>query len=1541
MASGQRPAASGHNCARRSRLGSPLPSDTRPGRRLARLSCLLPALALLFGALGLLGAAPVEAQTVVWSATLTVDEDSTYFGCDDGTASHDNCSDALTDNDFTYSGATYKVRSLYWSSGNNQLNIDFAKNGTDLGAVDIANDLGLLTLNVGGTALAVSDATQAQIVVYWTYDPATDWTDGQSLSVSLTASISAPTNLTVTPGDQKLDLSWTAPSETITGYDVHYTSASTATVDDDAEASRYRHPSGAWVDTGHTGTTASSAITGLAGETSYRVRVRAVNKSSNGPWEFGTGTTPPIPASAIPSEITVTTDGPLREGGPPVTVRFTLNRPALGGGGGTLGTSRDNPATILSYPRFERGQTVATMTLSVPEDNIDNDCRTVTYDVDFPLEIIGRAPTVTYTATEIRHTSSHQNLSTNFALTVIDNDGAADTCDGLSVPHPSSLTLEQVAVSGDPDGRISVVLRPRLNRPSPFRDTVRIDTGAGTTALRRRTDPTDTSAGYFYVSGTRLPIVPGDDRPTYTGNSGKQEWHTTLLIYSNSRAAAALRRKDAHNIVLTATSDRFGLSAAPLTLNVGKLRQHLVDGGRGTPCHACASGGDAVAQGITEEAQPPGVVEEVETSPATGADTTAVGPYAALIAQMRGWRNDPKWVSHKSHTDRWDRALKAFGETVADGSLTAMTAAEAQAFADSGMTRWVEVAKALREIESAVAVSLSAAPNPVAEGSTVTVTATLASALSRDVTIPLTLTRDTSEAGDHGTLAGITIPAGSSSVSGTIATARDDDTDDETFTVALGALPTSVKAGGASSVQVTIDDDDTPRPPVAGSSGGPYAALIAQMRGWRNDPKWASYKSHTDRWDRALKAFGETVPDGSLKAMTAAEAQAFADSGMTRWVEVAKALREIESAGAQPPARTPDNDAAVAQPAIETKRGIAREGSGGAVVFRVRLSRAASKTVTVDYATADGAGQWARTAPARAGADYTATSGTLTFASGQTVQTVSVPILDDAIDEGTEYFLLRFSNPQGATLAAGDRETQGLIRNSDPLQAMWLARFGRMVASDAVAALTARLETPRAAGSHLTVLGQRVNLSQDGSGDGAGAQALTDVLTGFAQAFGAPTAPAADPQSSRDDPFARHGLSNAWNDDGATVAGARRVTKRELLMGTSFRAVIPSGAGSQFTGWGQGASVSRFSAAVPGLGLSGEAATGSMGFDYERGRLLTGFAMTHSVGDGTAQDAGWRYRLGSTATTVLPYARLALTDRVSAWAMAGTGTGQLTLDLDGPVSQRYRTDLAMTLAAAGVRGELLSPAEPGGFALALKADAFWVRTEADRVASSEFGSLMGARGESSRVRAVLDGSRSFALAGGATLTPSVELGVRQDGGDAETGTGMEFGAGVGYADPLRGLDMTLRVHGLAMHAEQGYEEWGVSGHLRLVPGGAGRGLSASLTPSYGVDPGGSQRLWALPDASRLTSNGEADPSSRLDAEMGYGMALFGDRFTGTPNVGLGLSDTARDLRMGWRLTSNVRGDPGFEVNLDATRREAVGGEEAPEHGVMLRSLIRW
>ena len=55
----------------------------------------------------------------------------------------------------------------------------------------------------------------------------------------------------------------------------------------------------------------------------------------------------------------------------------------------------------------------------------------------------------------------------------------------------------------------------------------------------------------------------------------------------------------------------------------------------------------------------------------------------------------------------------------------------------------------------------------------------------------------------------------------------------------------------------------------------------------------------------------------------------------------------------------------------------------------------------------------------------------------------------------------------------------------------------------------------------------------------------------------------------------------------------------------------------------------------------------------------------------------------------------------------------------------------------------------------------------------------------------------------------------------------------------------------------------------------------------------------------------------------------------------GSPERARDRRIGWRLTPAARGDSGFELNLDATRREADNGNEPPEHRVMLRGALSW
>ena len=101
-------------------------------------------------------------------------------------------------------------------------------------------------------------------------------------------------------------------------------------------------------------------------------------------------------------------------------------------------------------------------------------------------------------------------------------------------------------------------------------------------------------------------------------------------------------------------------------------------------------------------------------------------------------------------------------------------------------------------------------PNPVPEGSDVTVLVRLSRALEADTRIPLSVRRGTSAADDHGTLDEVVILAGEDIGAGTITTTRDEDADEETFTVRLGTLPRGVRAGSPSSVEIVIEDADAP-----------------------------------------------------------------------------------------------------------------------------------------------------------------------------------------------------------------------------------------------------------------------------------------------------------------------------------------------------------------------------------------------------------------------------------------------------------------------------------------------------------------------------------------------------------------------------------------------------------------------------------------------------------------------------------------------------------------------------------------------------------
>ena len=180
----------------------------------------------------------------------------------------------------------------------------------------------------------------------------------------------------------------------------------------------------------------------------------------------------------------------------------------------------------------------------------------------------------------------------------------------------------------------------------------------------------------------------------------------------------------------------------------------------------------------------------------------------------------------------------------------------------------------------------------------------------------------------------------------------------------------------------------------------------------------------------------------------------------------------------------------------------------------------------------------------------------------------------------------------------------------------------------------------------------------------------------------------------------------------------------------------------------------------------------------------------------------------------------------------------------------------------------------------------------------------------------------------------MELGVRHDGGDGRTGTGVEVGAGVRYVDPAAGVTVSGGAHTLLLRDD--YGEWGVEGLMRMEPGRGGRGWSVRVRPGSGAVAVAGVRVWdealkalrpapgdeAGGGAGTLGGAGTRDGAGvRLQARVGYGLVVPGVRGVLTPYGEWEAADSARSVRLGtqWKV------GPASDLTLGAERREVAGG----------------
>ncbi len=661
-----------------------------------------------------------------------------------------------------------------------------------------------------------------------------------------------------------------------------------------------------------------------------------------------------------------------------------------------------------------------------------------------------------------------------------------------------------------------------------------------------------------------------------------------------------------------------------------------------------------------------------------------------------------------------------------------------------------------------------------------------------------------------------------------------------------------------------------------------------------------------------------------------------------------------------------DDDAAATAPTFSVGDETANEDIG-LMYFTVRLDRAVQRTVKVTVTARESS-----PVSARYGEDYYwwwPDGLALTFHPGQTEKKMWVYVYNDNHDEDPETFEVALSRPTGGA-AIGDGVAVGTIVNDDPMPAAWLARFGRTAAEQALDGIAGRIAAPRTAGMQGTIAGQALNLDPGpgtgsggsvGSGGaandnaGPGSHAANDLLaqSDVARAFGA------GHFGSGGTGHDAHGFGF---DSSGAGAQAWSMTAREVLLGSSFTATgEKDGTGGSLAFWGRAAQ-SSFDGREGTFSLEGEATTATLGADYARGKWLIGMALMQSSGEGGYRDTdpggnvcadldmdgvdpppdlcNGAVRNGdgaveATLTAAVPYAAIQASERMKLWGAAGSGTGEVTLrpEVGG---RALGSDISWTMAAMGLRSDVIAPPKEGsGPALAVTSDALWARTSSDKTHE-----LAASDSDVTRLRLGLEGGYRIATEGGGHVTPKLEIGARHDGGDAETGYGVELGGGLAWVDPTLGLSLDLSGRTLAAHGSDDLEDRGFAASLAFDPDPAtARGPSLTLTQDWGGQArGGLDALFTPDPLEDRAGSGEA--TARWRAEAAYGFPALSGRFTGSPHVGLGLATAARDYSVGWRLAPAANANaPDISFGVRATRRESDG--TVPEHSVGFEAIARW
>ena len=583
------------------------------------------------------------------------------------------------------------------------------------------------------------------------------------------------------------------------------------------------------------------------------------------------------------------------------------------------------------------------------------------------------------------------------------------------------------------------------------------------------------------------------------------------------------------------------------------------------------------------------------------------------------------------------------------------------------------------------------------------------------------------------------------------------------------------------------------------------------------------------------------------------------------------------------------------------------------LTFTVTLTPASYEQATVNYADAG-------TGTAEAGEDYRSIAGgTLTFAAGETSQTIDVSVLGDVLSEQDETIVLVLSDPNPSYTIEEARGTGTIMDNDasvlDEVDTEIVAEVAREVTTSVVAAVGNRIASVVGGAAIAPPVGlPPVSVPPTGGFADGG---LLSILE----------------RSARHSRERERGLERSEMSLYRSLDGASFVyTPSVAALGANGSADASGGmlAGAP-TVWGSVDYRKLSGGDANALQWDGELASVNVGTDtmVDAG-VLMGLAAGMSKGS-----FGYQGSTGGTSGVVKvrvkslnPYIGWSVSESASLWAAVGYGKGKVNYN-DGATGEAT-SKMSIASAALGGRYRLHSAGDSANDRLiqvALKGEAWGLQTRVDGDERRPMGSKSRAHG----VRVAVERLQICALESGASLTLSGEAGLRWDGGDGDTGTGIEMGGTAEYRNPATRMKLVATGRALLDH-ESDRKEWGagLTAGYRLDSRETGLTYRSSL--SHGQPESEVDSLWDSSVASRTSEDKEL--TTRLDAEVGYRM--FGTSGLHTPYVGIGLEEgSKRDYRIGMRYASESELSSGLEFE----RREADG--KRPDHRIMLTGQLDW